>query len=85
MNTCLFDVLHNAANDHSFTIGHTIHVNFNGIKIGEVTSIKLDDPKRVVVITNVDKSAPIRKDSLVGLEFAGLTGVFFVPPNALTP
>ncbi len=51
------------------------NVNFNGIKIGEVTSIKLDDPKRVVVIANVDKSAPIRKDSLVGLEFAGLTGV----------
>ncbi|MBN9580647.1 MAG: MCE family protein [Afipia sp.] len=51
------------------------NVNFNGIKIGEVTSIKLDDPKRVVVITAVDKNAPIRKDSVVGLEFAGLTGV----------
>ena len=51
------------------------NVNFNGIKIGEVTSIKLDDPKRVVVIASVDKNAPIRKDSLVGLEFAGLTGV----------
>ena len=51
------------------------NVNFNGIKIGEVTSIKLDDPKRVVVIASVDKSAPIRADTLVGLEFAGLTGV----------
>ncbi len=51
------------------------NVNFNGIKIGEVTSIKLDDPKRVVVIAAVDKNAPIRRDSLVGLEFAGLTGV----------
>lgn len=51
------------------------NVNFNGIKIGEVTSIKLDDPRRVVVIASVDKSAPIRKDTLVGLEFAGLTGV----------
>ncbi|BEV44850.1 MlaD family protein [Afipia carboxidovorans] len=51
------------------------NVNFNGIKIGEVTSIKLDDPKRVVVIAAVDKSAPIRADTLVGLEFAGLTGV----------
>ena len=63
------------------------NVNFNGIKIGEVTSIKLDDPKRVVVITNVDKSAPIRKDSLVGLEFAGLTGVECrLPlPNAVLP
>src|SRR3569623_209495 len=50
------------------------NVNFNGIKIGEVTSIKLDDPKRVVVIASVDKSAPIRADTLVGLEFAGLTG-----------
>jgi phospholipid/cholesterol/gamma-HCH transport system substrate-binding protein len=51
------------------------NVNFNGIKIGEVTSIKLDDPKRVVVIASVDKSAPVRADTLVGLEFAGLTGV----------
>jgi phospholipid/cholesterol/gamma-HCH transport system substrate-binding protein len=51
------------------------NVNFNGIRIGEVTSVKLDDPKRVVVITSVDKAAPIREDTLVGLEFAGLTGV----------
>ncbi|MBX9711921.1 MAG: MlaD family protein [Xanthobacteraceae bacterium] len=51
------------------------NVNFNGIKIGEVTSVKLDDPKRVVVLATVDKSAPIRKDTVVGLEFAGLTGV----------
>jgi phospholipid/cholesterol/gamma-HCH transport system substrate-binding protein len=51
------------------------NVNFNGIKIGEVTSVKLDDPKRVVVLASVDKNAPIRKDTVVGLEFAGLTGV----------
>src|ERR1700760_1984508 len=51
------------------------NVNFNGIKIGEVTSIKLDDPRRVVVLASVDKTAPIRKDTVVGLEFAGLTGV----------
>ncbi|MBY0382859.1 MAG: MlaD family protein [Xanthobacteraceae bacterium] len=51
------------------------NVNFNGIKIGEVTSIKLDDPRRVVVLATVDKTAPIRKDTMVGLEFAGLTGV----------
>ncbi len=51
------------------------NVNFNGVKIGEVTSVKLDDPKKVVVIAMVDKAAPIRRDTLVGLEFAGLTGV----------
>src|ERR1700742_1151979 len=51
------------------------NVNFNGIKVGEVTSIKLADPRRVVVLASVDKTAPIRKDTLVGLEFSGLTGV----------
>ncbi|MBN8968198.1 MAG: MCE family protein, partial [Rhizobiales bacterium] len=51
------------------------NVTFHGIKIGEVTSVKLDVPKRVVVLAAVDKGAPMRKDTLVGLEFAGLTGV----------
>lgn len=50
-------------------------VNFNGIRIGEVTSVKIDDPKRVVALAAVDKGAPIRQDTLVGLEFQGLTGV----------
>ncbi len=50
-------------------------VNFNGIRIGEVTSVKIDDPKRVIALTAVDKNVPIRKDTLVGLEFQGLTGV----------
>jgi phospholipid/cholesterol/gamma-HCH transport system substrate-binding protein len=50
-------------------------VNFNGIRIGEVTSVKIDDPKRVIALTAVDKNAPIRQDTLVGLEFQGLTGV----------
>jgi phospholipid/cholesterol/gamma-HCH transport system substrate-binding protein len=50
-------------------------VNFNGIRIGEVASVKIDDPKRVIALTTVDKNAPIRKDTLVGLEFQGLTGV----------
>ena len=50
-------------------------VNFNGIRIGEVTSVKIDDPKRVIALTAVDKGAPIRQDTLVGLEFQGLTGV----------
>jgi phospholipid/cholesterol/gamma-HCH transport system substrate-binding protein len=50
-------------------------VNFNGIRIGEVTSVKIDNPKRVVAIAMVEGSAPIRKDTTVGLEFQGLTGV----------
>ena len=50
-------------------------VNFNGIRVGEVTSVKLDNPHRVVARAMVENNAPIRKDTLVGLEFQGLTGV----------
>lgn len=50
-------------------------VNFNGIRVGEVVSVKLDNPRRVVALAMVEKSAPIRKDTHVGLEFQGLTGV----------
>jgi len=50
-------------------------VNFNGIRVGEVVSVKLDDPRRVVALARVENAAPIRKDTVVGLEFQGLTGV----------
>ena len=50
-------------------------VNFNGIRVGEVISVKLDNPRRVVALAMVEKNAPLRKDTLVGLEFQGLTGV----------
>src|SRR6202166_2347206 len=50
-------------------------VNFNGIRVGEVMSLKLDNPRRVIALAMVENSAPIRKDTLVGLEFQGLTGV----------
>jgi phospholipid/cholesterol/gamma-HCH transport system substrate-binding protein len=50
-------------------------VNFNGIRVGEVISVKLDNPRRVVALAMVENSAPIRRDTLVGLEFQGLTGV----------
>src|SRR6201993_2967312 len=50
-------------------------VNFNGIRVGEVVSVKLDNPRRVVARAMVENNAPIRKDTFVGLEFQGLTGV----------
>ena len=52
-------------------------VNFNGIRVGEVISVKLDNPRRVVALAMVENNAPIRKDTLVGLKFQGLT-VFMV-------
>ncbi len=50
-------------------------VNFDGIQIGQIKSLKLDNPRKVVALVMVDNSAPIRKDTVVGLEFQGLTGI----------
>src|SRR6266851_349965 len=50
-------------------------VNFDGVQVGEILSLKLDNPRKVVALAMVDNSAPIRKDTVVGLEFQGLTGV----------
>src|SRR5215475_6561874 len=51
-------------------------VLFNGIRVGEVTEIRLhaDDPKRVTVMTAVDPETPVRADTYVEVEFQGLTG-----------
>lgn len=50
-------------------------VNFSGIRVGEVVSLKLDHPRRVVALAMIDSSTPVRKDTQVGLEFQGLTGI----------
>src|SRR6201990_2071719 len=50
-------------------------VNFGGIRVGEVVTLKLDNPRRVVALAMIDNTAPVRKDTLAGLEFQGLTGV----------
>src|SRR3977135_729571 len=51
------------------------NVNFDGVQIGEIKPLKLANPRKVVALTMVDNSAPIRKDTVVGLEFQGLSGV----------
>ena len=50
-------------------------VNFDGVQIGQITSLRLDNPRKVVALVMVDNSAPIRKDTVVGLEAQGLTGI----------
>ncbi|MBV9533228.1 MAG: MCE family protein [Bradyrhizobium sp.] len=50
-------------------------VNFDGVPAGEITSIKLLNPRKTVALLMLDKTAPIRKDTVVGIEFRGLTGV----------
>lgn len=51
------------------------NVNFDGVPAGQITSIKLVNPRKIVIMAMLDNSAPIRKDTAVGIEFQGLTGV----------
>ena len=51
-------------------------VNFNGIRVGEVTELALDptDPRSVVATIAVDRTTPVRTDTFVTIDFQGLTG-----------
>jgi phospholipid/cholesterol/gamma-HCH transport system substrate-binding protein len=62
-------------------------VDFNGIKVGEVTRIALDrtDPSHVIARARVTSDVPIRKDSYATLEPQGVTGVNYVQITAGTP
>lgn len=52
-------------------------VRFNGIRVGEVTSVDLepDDPSRAVALIEVDPKTPMKTDTRARLEYQGLTGV----------
>ena len=52
-------------------------VLFNGIRVGEVTSLALNPqrPQQVTATVSIDKSVAVRPDTQVGLEFQGLTGI----------
>jgi len=51
-------------------------VLFNGIRVGEVSELKLtDNPAEVAAILAVSPKTPIRSDTLVTLDYAGLTGI----------
>ena len=51
-------------------------VLFNGVRVGEVTGLTLDRerPDEVLVAIAVERRAPVRADTKVGIEFQGLTG-----------
>lgn len=50
-------------------------VNFDGVPAGQILSIKLDNPRKIVALVMLDNTAPIRQDTVAGIEFQGLTGV----------
>lgn len=52
-------------------------VLFNGVKVGEVTHLAIDDedPSRVDVLIKIDKKTPVKTNTRVRLETKGFTGV----------
>lgn len=51
-------------------------VLFNGIRVGEVTELKLDPakPRDVVAMVSIEKAIAVRADTFVSLEYQGVTG-----------
>lgn len=62
-------------------------VHFNGIKVGEVTKIALDqtNPANVIARVRVTANVPIRVDSYGTLEPQGITGLNYIQISAGTP
>jgi phospholipid/cholesterol/gamma-HCH transport system substrate-binding protein len=62
-------------------------VLFNGIRVGEVTDLKLDpdNPKRITATIGVAAATPVRADTKAGIDFQGLTGVAVVTLNGGDP
>jgi phospholipid/cholesterol/gamma-HCH transport system substrate-binding protein len=61
-------------------------VLFNGVRVGEVTSLALvrDDPRQVEAAISIDAATPVRTDTEVSLDFQGLTGLPVVILNGGT-
>lgn len=60
-------------------------VLFNGIRVGEVTEMRLTDkPSEVAAVISVTPSTPVRSDTSVTLEYAGLTGIASVSLKGAT-
>lgn len=59
-------------------------VRFNGVKVGAVSSIRIDrdDPRKVRVRIEVGAETPVRADSVATLELQGVTGVSYVQISA---
>jgi phospholipid/cholesterol/gamma-HCH transport system substrate-binding protein len=51
-------------------------VLFNGIRVGEITELRLspDQPKQVIATIGIDPATPVRVDTSVSMDFQGLTG-----------
>jgi phospholipid/cholesterol/gamma-HCH transport system substrate-binding protein len=69
---------------HGLTKGG--EVDFNGIKVGDVTTVALQkrDPRNVIARVRISTDVPVRQDSYATMEPQGITGVNYVQITAGT-
>jgi len=62
-------------------------VLFNGMLVGSVATVRLDerDPRQVVATVSLDSGIPIGDDTFVGLEFGTITGVAWIEMRGSDP
>lgn len=62
-------------------------VQYNGIKVGEVSSLALapDDPRKVLARITLDGGTPVREDTRAKLGLQGVTGVAYIQLSGGSP
>ena len=83
----VYDVEFNTPVD-GLTKGAEVH--FNGIKVGEVTNLRLGNANthQVIATVQLDAGTPVRTDSIASLEPQGVTGLYYMqisPGSARAP
>ncbi len=83
----IYDVEFNTPVD-GLTKGAEVH--FNGIKVGEVTDLRLGNANthQVIATVQLDAGTPVRNDSVASLEPQGVTGLYYMqisPGSARAP
>ncbi|PZU06797.1 MAG: MCE family protein [Sphingobium sp.] len=65
-------------------VGKGGEVQFNGIKVGEVTAVRLapQDASKIMVDVDIDHDTPVRTDSLGSTEMQGISGLNAVSISA---
>lgn len=72
-----YDIVFNEAVT-GLSVGGT--VQYNGIKVGEVTGLRLapDDPRKVIARVRLDAKTPVNTDTRAKLGLQGVTGLAFI-------
>ena len=68
-------------------LGEAGDVRYNGLPVGQVVGLSLDDndPSKVRVRVEIDGATPVRTNTKVTLELQGVTGVSYVAMTGGTP